>query len=145
MKAVIQRVNGASVTVDGKVVGQIGRGLLVLLGIKSGDTHKECGYIIKKILSMRIFEAHEKEFESSVVDQGLDILLVSQFTLYGDCSRGNRPSWHEAMPPAQAKTIYEAFAAELKTRYSQVQEGIFGADMQVALVNDGPVTIILES
>lgn len=145
MKAVIQRVTCARVSVNGTVVGQIGRGLLVFLGIKRDDTQKSQDHLVKKLLSMRIFPREEKDFDASVVDEGLEILLVSQFTLYGDCSRGNRPSWHDAMPPAEAKIAYQAFAAELKRQYPHIQEGVFGASMHVDLTNDGPVTIVLET
>ncbi len=144
MKAVIQRVNYASVTVKGHKVAQIDRGLLVFLGIKKGDTAKERDYVIKKLLNLRIFPDKDQSFDKTVLNEGFDILLVSQFTLYADCSKGNRPSFYNAMPPQEAKKAYEAFADELKRLYPQLQEGIFGAQMQIELINDGPVTILIE-
>lgn len=144
MKAVIQRVSSASVVVDGKIVAQIGRGLLVLLGIGRDDSQeKDYSYLINKILKLRVFPGDGGHFETSVIDVQGEILLVSQFTLYGDCTKGNRPSFCKAMAPAQAQQVYNAFAKDLKTAYSHVKEGVFGAYMQVSLVNDGPATFIV--
>ena len=145
MKAVIQKVNQASVTVDEKKVANIGRGLLVLLGINKDDTDKQRDYLIKKLLNLRIFPEGSAFFDKSVVDVGGEILLVSQFTLYGDCTKGNRPSFSKAMPPEQAKVAYDDFVKAIKKEYPKVQEGVFGAHMQVELINDGPVTIDIES
>jgi len=144
MKAVVQRVSSASVTVDGKKVAQIKQGLLVLLGIKKGNQSDSHNYLINKILNLRIFSDGDQHFEKSVVDVGGEILLVSQFTLYGDCTKGNRPSFYQAMPPQEAKQLYEVFAKDLKNAYPQVKEGVFGAMMQVSLVNEGPATFIVE-
>jgi len=144
MKVVIQRVSSASVTVDGKTVSTIGPGLLVLLGIAAQDADQpDNDYLINKILKLRVFPDGQQQFHKSVVDVGGEILLVSQFTLYGDCTKGNRPSFCKAMPPQEAKLRYNAFAKDLKKAYPRVQEGIFGANMQVSLVNVGPVTIIV--
>jgi len=145
MRAVVQRVSSASVTVDGEIVGKIGKGLLVLLGIKKDDTDTQQEKIIKKILNLRVFFDGQKEFDKSVVAVGGEILLVSQFTLYGDCTKGNRPSFFGAMSPQEASIVYKEFAKSLRQQYPKVQEGVFGAYMQVALVNDGPATILLES
>ena len=147
MRAVVQRVSSASVTVDGEIISQIGAGLLVLLGIHKDDTEKEREYIIKKIVNLRIFpdSADMHNINKSIKDTDGEILLVSQFTLYGDCKKGNRPSFIAAMPPEKAKSFYEDFAKELKHIYPKTKEGMFGAYMHVALVNDGPVTILLNS
>ena len=145
MRAVIQRVTSAAVSVDGKTVSQIGNGLLVLLGIGRDDTDKDRDYLIKKIIKLRIFPDEQRSFDKSVVAVGGEILLVSQFTLYGDCSKGNRPSFYQAMPPQKAQVAYDDFAKSLKGEYPNVQEGVFGAHMQISLMNDGPVTIVLDS
>jgi len=145
MRALVQRVSEASVSVDNAVVSHIQGGLLVLLGIKSDDTQKDQDYIIKKILNLRIFSDQKNMMNKSVVDVSGEILLVSQFTLYGDCSKGNRPSFAKAMKPEQAKILYDDFARNVKQQYGKVREGIFAAHMQVSLVNDGPVTILIDS
>ena len=145
MRVVIQRVNSASVDVDGKLVSSISKGLLVLVGIRSGDMDSDIDYIIKKILNIRIFESQKSFMDKCVQDLGLEILCVSQFTLYGNCNKGNRPSFDKAMSPKEAKLFYDKFLEKLKQNYSKVSDGIFGAYMQVSLVNDGPVTIILDS
>lgn len=145
MKSVVQRVNSASVTVDGKLISQIDKGLLALVGLYIKDTEKDIDFMIKKILNLRIFPGDAKPINKSVLDLNLEILLVSQFTLYGDCTEGNRPSFIEAMPPEKAKIFYEFFIEKFKRNYPKIKEGIFGADMQVSLINDGPVTILLES
>jgi len=145
MRALVQRVSEASVSVDNAVVSHIQGGLLVLLGIKSDDTQKDQDYIIKKILNLRIFSDQKNMMNKSVVDVSGEILLVSQFTLYGDCSKGNRPSFAKAMKPEQAKILYDDFARNVKQQYDKVREGVFAAHMQVSLVNDGPVTILIDS
>ena len=144
MRAVIQRVNEASVTVDGKFISKIDKGFLVLVGIKTNDTLDQCDHLINKILNLRIFEDENLKMNKSISDLNLEILLVSQFTLYADCKKGNRPSFINAMPPAQAKEFYQKFIDQFKQKYPKVKNGIFGAYMKVSLINDGPVTIILD-
>jgi len=145
MRALVQRVVSASVTVDNKLISEIGSGLLVFLGIKADDTQSDRDYLIKKILNLRIFSDQEDKMNKSIVDISGEMLLVSQFTLYGDCAKGNRPSFAKAMKPEQAKQCYDDFVQTLKQQYHAVKEGVFAAHMQVALVNDGPVTILIES
>ena len=145
MRVVIQRVNEASVTVEGKLISKIDKGLLVLVGIKSNDTLDQCNYLINKILNLRIFEDENLKMNKSASDFNLEILLVSQFTLYADCKKGNRPSFITAMSPAQAKEFYQKFVNQFKQKYPKVKDGVFGAYMKVNLINDGPVTIILNS
>jgi len=146
MKAVVQRVSRASVRIDGQTVGEIGRGLLVLLGIGKGDTTADTEWMIKKLLALRIFPDDAKNMNRSVTDIGGGILVVSQFTLYGDARKGTRPSFSEAMPPADAEQFYNDFMAKLRVATTlQVAEGEFAAMMDVELVNDGPVTIVLDS
>lgn len=144
MKALIQRVTSASVTIDSQIVGEIKKGLLVLLGVGKGDSVREVKYLTDKILGLRIFEDENNKMNLSVMDIGGEILLVSQFTLYGDARKGKRPSFTDAAPPNEAEALYEAMKQEMRSQIN-VECGEFGADMQVALVNDGPVTIILES
>ena len=145
MRAVIQRVNSASVEVEGKLISKIEKGLLVLVGIHKEDTQKDAGYIIRKILNLRVFESEKSFMDKSVQDLELEILLVSQFTLYADLRKGNRPSFDKAMPPAQAKIFYENFVEKFRENYPKTKDGVFGAYMQVSLVNDGPLTIILDN
>jgi D-aminoacyl-tRNA deacylase len=146
MKAVVQRVSRACVRVDGQVVGEIGHGLLVLLGIGKMDTTRDAEWIINKLLALRVFPDDAKNMNRSVTDIGGGILVVSQFTLYGDVQRGTRPSFSDAMPPADAENFYNEFMAKLHAATSlTVAEGKFAAMMDVELVNDGPVTIILDS
>ena len=145
MIAVIQRVSQASVSVDEKIVASIDTGYLVLVGINSGDTERDREYIVKKLLNIRLFPSEAKNIDKSIKDINGQLLLVSQFTLYANCTKGNRPSFTDAMPPDQAKFFYEDFVAECKKQYSRVQSGVFGAMMEVSLVNDGPVTIIIDS
>jgi len=145
MRALAQRVFQASVIVDGTLVSHIGVGLLVFLGIKFDDTSDDTNYIIRKLLNLRVFPDNNCNMNKSVVDVGGEILLVSQFTLYGDCRKGNRPSFAKAMPPEKAKEFYANFLDRLKSEYKYVKDGIFGADMKVSLVNDGPVTIFIDS
>jgi len=146
MKAVVQRVSRASVSVDGQVIGQIGRGLLVLLGIGKNDTPADADWMINKLLNLRIFPEETKNMNRSVTDIGGEILVVSQFTLYGDTHKGMRPGFSDAMPPAEAERFYNEFMSKLRaaTRL-KVAEGKFAAMMDVELVNDGPVTIMLDS
>ncbi|MFU8815971.1 MAG: D-aminoacyl-tRNA deacylase [Pseudomonadales bacterium] len=144
MKALLQRVTRASVTVAGERIAVIDTGLLVLLGVEPGDEADTADWLAAKTLALRIFADAEKPMNRSVADVGGDILVVSQFTLAADTSRGNRPGFSSAAPPDQAELLYEAFVAALQRRYPKVATGRFGADMQVALVNDGPVTFLLQ-
>ena len=145
MKAVIQRVTRASVTVDGEVTGEIGKGFLVLLGVMDGDTEAEMKLLAKKVAEIRIFEDENGKMNLSVKDVGGEVLLVSQFTLYGDASHGNRPSFTLAARPEIAEPLYEYTLKELRSYGITVKKGVFGADMQIAQHNDGPVTMLLES
>lgn len=146
MKAVIQRVSEASVAVDGVVVGQIRRGLLVLLGIGRTDTPDDADWMINKLLALRIFPDEANKMNRCVTDIAGELLIVSQFTLYGDVHKGTRPSFTDAMPPGEAEKFYEAFMTKLRAATKlKVAAGQFAATMVVQLVNDGPVTIILES
>lgn len=146
MKAVIQRVREASVTVDGRVVGQIGSGLAVLLGVVQGDTQVQADILAKKIVEMRIFTDERDKMNRSLLDIKGQALVVSQFTLAADCSHGRRPSFTQAARPEQARMLYEYFVGCVQQRCGQpVETGVFGADMAFALVNDGPVTICLDT
>lgn len=145
MRAVIQRVLRASVTVDGAIVGQIERGLLVLLGVHQTDTATQGRWLADKVAGLRIFQDADGKMNVSVQDAGGGILVVSQFTLYGDCQKGRRPSFIDAAQPEIAEPLYEQFANNLRALGIPVATGEFGADMQVELVNDGPVTIIIDS
>ncbi len=145
MKAVIQRVLSASVEVDGKTVGSTGKGILVLLGVEKGDGEKDADWMAEKIAGLRIFEDSEGKMNLSVQDMGGGILAVSQFTLAGNCSKGRRPSFDTAAPPEEANGLYEYFLGRLRQTGIPVETGIFQANMRVSLVNDGPVTFILES
>jgi D-tyrosyl-tRNA(Tyr) deacylase len=145
MRAVVQRVSRASVRVDGKTVGEIGKGLLVLLGIATGDTQQSADYIVEKIATMRIFPDSEDKMNLSVADASSSVLAISQFTLFGDVRRGRRPSFMAAARPEEAEPLYQHFLAALRLRGLRVENGIFGAMMEVELVNDGPVTILLDS
>lgn len=145
MRAVIQRVTRAEVKVDGESVGKIGSGLLVLLGAGADDTEADCEKLADKIVKLRIFSDENDKTNLSVNDVHGDILAVSQFTLYADCSHGNRPSFINAGEPKRAEQLYEYFKAQLAAKLEgNVQTGIFGADMKVDLLNDGPFTIIME-
>ena len=145
MKIVVQRVKNASVEVEGKTVGEIEKGFLVLLGVTHSDTKKEADYLAKKLCKLRVFTDENDKMNLSLKDVGGKLLIVSQFTLYADCSGGNRPSFIEAARPEQAEELYEYFCKECKEKYDiNVEKGIFGADMKVNLLNDGPVTIIIE-
>ena len=145
MKVVIQRVTEASVTVDGTVVGKINKGFLILVGIARGDSENEVRILAEKISKMRIFEDENGKMNLSLADVGGEVLAVSQFTLYADCRRGNRPDYLNAAPPAEANALYEFFVSEMKGKGFVVEKGVFGADMKVSLLNDGPVTIVLDS
>ena len=144
MKALLQRVERASVRVAGVVRGEIGPGLLVLLGVASGDGDTEAERLAGKVARLRIFENDDGRFDRSLLDTGGAALVVSQFTLLGDTRKGNRPSFTDAAPPEQAEPLYERFCGELRTLGVHVETGVFGARMDVELVNDGPVTIILD-
>ncbi len=144
MKIVVQRVKHASVKVDNKIVGKINEGFLVLLGVTHGDTKQEADYLVKKLCNLRIFEDENEKMNLSLKDVGGELLIVSQFTLYADCSGGNRPSFIESAKPDMANELYEYFVSECKKQIQKVETGIFGAHMEVDLLNNGPVTIIIE-
>ncbi len=144
MKAVIQRVKRTSLSVEGKLISQIPFGLAVYLGVKSGDGEELCAQMAGKILRLRIFEDENGKMNRSVADVGGEVLLISQFTLYGDASHGNRPSFILAERPERAERLYESVAAELAALGIPVKKGVFGADMKIEQFNDGPVTIIYE-
>lgn len=145
MRAVVQRVREASVTVDGRVVGACGAGLAVLLGIAAGDTEEDARRLAGKVARLRIFENEEGRFDRSLVDVAGEALAISQFTLIADTRKGNRPSFTAAAEPAEAEPLYERFCEALAAEGIRVARGVFGARMQVSLVNDGPVTIVLET
>lgn len=145
MRAVIQRVTEARVRVDKQIVGEIETGLLVLLGIGQGDTETDVHYLAEKVANLRIFEDKQGKMNLSATQIGGAILAISQFTLYGDCRKGRRPGFSDAAPPEEATRLYEQFVASLKGQGLGVATGIFQADMAVELVNDGPVTILLDS
>ncbi len=144
MKIVIQRVKNAKVEVENQVVGKIGKGFLVLVGVTHNDTKEQASYLAKKLCNLRVFTDENDKMNLGLKDIEGELLIVSQFTLYADCLKGNRPSFIEAAKPEQAKQLYEYFCCECEKNNSKVEKGIFGADMQISLVNDGPVTIILE-
>ena len=145
MKAVIQRVTEARVEVGGETAGAIGRGILVLLGVEKGDTTQDADWLAEKIVSLRIFEDEAGKMNLSLPDMGGALLAVSQFTLAGNCAKGRRPSFDSAAPPGEANLLYEQFVAAVRRLHIPVATGIFQAMMQVSLVNDGPVTFILDS
>lgn len=145
MRAVIQRVKRASVTIDGKETASIGQGFLVLLGVHETDTEQEAAYVAKKCCGLRIFEDEDGKMNRSVQDVGGEFLVVSNFTLYGDCKKGNRPSFTSAARPETAIPLYEQFVSCVREDGIPCQTGVFGADMQVELLNDGPVTVMVES
>ncbi len=144
MRAVIQRVAEARVTVGGKIVGQIGPGLCILLGVSKEDSEANANALADKIKNLRIFADEQGKMNRSLLDTAGEVLVVSQFTLYGDCRKGNRPSFTDAAPPAEAERLYEYFSARLRDAGINVANGQFQAHMRVALVNDGPVTLVLE-
>lgn len=145
MRAVIQRVSRARVTVEGEITGEIGRGILILLGVSREDSEKDSLYLLEKTLNLRIFEDAEEKMNLSLLDIQGELLVVSQFTLYGDARKGRRPSFIEAAAPTEANRLYEFFVAEARKQISKVETGRFQAMMEVELVNDGPVTILLDS
>ncbi|HSQ90354.1 D-aminoacyl-tRNA deacylase [Romboutsia sp.] len=145
MRAVVQRVSSSKVTVDDRITGEISKGLLVLLGVTHEDTSKDVDYMIDKILNLRIFEDENEKMNLSLKDVGGELLVVSQFTLYGDCRKGKRPSFSNAARPDLATKLYEEFVEKAKSQDVVVGTGEFGAHMMVDLTNDGPVTILLES
>ncbi|HEX8776122.1 MAG TPA: D-aminoacyl-tRNA deacylase [Pyrinomonadaceae bacterium] len=145
MRAVLQRVTRASVRVEGETVGEISHGLVVLLGIAHDDAGQDIRYLVEKIASLRIFEDAEGRMNLSLTDVGGALLVVSQFTLYGDARRGRRPSWSDAAQPEVAEPLYEAFVKEARERVGRVATGSFRCMMEVELVGDGPVTILLDS
>ena len=145
MRAVIQRVKSASVAVDGRVTGEIGKGLLVLLGVGQGDGEKDLAYMAAKLPDLRIFEDASGKFNLSLREVGGQMLVVSQFTLYGDCRKGRRPSFTDAAEPAEARRLYEQLVLRLREQGTPVETGEFRARMEVHLINDGPVTILLDS
>ena len=145
MRAVIQRVTRASVTVDDRVVGEIGNGLVVLLGVSTDDTQEDADYLAQKIIALRIFDDADGKMNVSLKDSGGALLVVSQFTLYGDVRRGLRPSWSDAAPPEIAEPLYEYFVKKSRELVEQVETGSFRKMMLVELINDGPVTLMLDS
>lgn len=145
MKIVVQRVKSANVEVDGNIVGKIDKGFLVLLGVTHNDTKENADYLVKKLCKLRVFTDENGKINLDLKKVNGKLLIVSQFTLYANCSDGNRPSFTEAAKPKQAEELYEYFCNKCKEEYGiEVEKGIFGADMKVSLLNDGPVTIIIE-
>lgn len=146
MRVIVQRTSGAEVRIDGEVVGKIGRGFMLLVGITYGDTQSEADYLAKKVAQMRVFEDAEGKMNLGLKDVDGEVLSISQFTLYADCRKGNRPSFINAARPDTAEPLYQYFNKVLREQYGlKVETGRFGADMKVDFVNDGPVTIILDS
>lgn len=145
MRALVQRVRHAKVEVDGQVVGEIGPGLLVFLGVAQGDSAADAEFLAKKVTELRIFPDEEGRLDRGLIDTGGALLAVSQFTLYGDCRKGRRPSFTKAAGPDEARALYEAFVAAARVTGVPVETGVFQAMMQVSLQNDGPVTLIVES
>ncbi|MCM8524903.1 MAG: D-aminoacyl-tRNA deacylase [Lentisphaeraceae bacterium] len=145
MRALIQRVTHGSVTINGEVAGQIDSGLVVLLGVKTDDSEKDAEYLIDKICDLRIFSDSDGKFNDSLLDVNGEALIISQFTLYADTRKGRRPGFTESARPEVAIPLYESFIAGMKAKGLSVQTGHFGADMKVSLLNDGPVTILLDS
>jgi D-tyrosyl-tRNA(Tyr) deacylase len=145
MRAVIQRVSRAQVRVDGKTSGEIGPGLLILLGVGQGDTSREADYLLDKIINLRIFEDAGGKMNLSLLETGRQLMVISQFTLYADCRKGRRPSFTDAGPPAEAQKLYDYFVGSARQRGLQVATGVFQALMEVELINSGPVTILLDS
>jgi D-aminoacyl-tRNA deacylase len=144
VRAVVQRVSGAQVVVDGEIVGEIGRGLCVLLGVSREDGEEEAERLAGRVARLRIFENEEGRFDCSLLDIGGPALVASQFTLIADTAKGNRPSFTDAAPPEQAEPLYQAFCSALRALGVPVETGVFGARMAVELVNDGPVTLVLD-
>ncbi|MBN1759704.1 MAG: D-tyrosyl-tRNA(Tyr) deacylase [Chitinispirillaceae bacterium] len=144
MKIVLQRVSEASVTIDGSIVGSIGRGVLLFVGVQTGDSQNKADFLADKCAELRIFPDDEGKMNRSLIDIGGEALVVSQFTLLGDCSKGRRPSFIHAAPPEAGNALYRYFIDRLAMKVNKVETGIFGAMMQVYLINDGPVTMLLE-
>ncbi len=145
MRAVVQRVKNSSVEVEGAVAGRIGPGLLVFLGIRKDDKQRDMDWMVDKIINLRIFEAVEGKLDRSLLDVKGELLLVSQFTLYGDCAKGRRPSFSDAMDAVKAREYFETFVRKAREKVEKVETGIFQATMEVTIVNDGPVTLIIDS
>ena len=145
MRAVVQRVTSSKVTVNGEVVGSIKKGFTVLLGISKDDGEEDIKYIKDKIINLRVFQDENDKMNLSLRDVGGELLIISQFTLYGDCRKGRRPNFMEALGGSEAEILYNKFLEEIKKEGIKVETGIFGADMKVSIENDGPVTLILES
>ena len=145
MRVILQRVKEAKVTVEGKVVGQIKRGLVLLVGAKTGDTEEHVRYLVDKCVNLRIFEDDEQKMNLSTLDVQAEILVVSQFTLYGDTRKGRRPSFTEALEPQEAEKLYQKFIDQIKATGLKTESGVFGAKMLVEISNWGPVTFILEN
>jgi len=145
MRAVIQRVKSSSVTVSGELIGKIGKGLLVLLGVSSSDKNDDAKYLADKIANLRIFEDEDHKLNRSLIDMEGEMLVVSQFTLLGDCKKGRRPSFVKAAPPELANELYEQFVKHVRQKGITVKTGRFQTMMEVSLINDGPVTLIVES
>ena len=144
MKVLIQRVKNSSVKINNEIYSSISAGLLIFLGVEKNDTQNEALWLVDKILKLRIFEDENEKMNLSVTDIKGEILVVSQFTLAGSCKKGTRPSFDNAMPPKEAETLYEFFVSEMKKSGLNVQTGVFGAMMDVSLINDGPITFMLE-
>lgn len=144
MRILVQRSKNSNVTVDGKIVGSISNGLVLLVGFKENDTIEDINYLVKKVINLRIFDDENGVMNNSILQNGGDILSISQFTLYADTNKGNRPSYINAMKNTKATKMYDLFNEELN-KYVHVETGVFGADMQVNINNDGPITILLES
>jgi len=145
MRAVIQRVRNASVEIKGNTVGKIGQGLLVFLGIGREDTIQDIQWMVEKVINLRIFEKENGKFNHSLLDVDGELLVVSQFTLYGDCSKGRRPSFTDAMEANEAKKLFDLFVEKAKARIGKVESGLFQSFMDVSLINEGPVTLIIDS
>ena len=145
MRGVVQRVSRARVTVDGEITGEIGKGILLLLGVADSDSEQDSAYLLEKVLNLRIFEDDEGKMNLSLLDIGGELLVVSQFTLYGDTRKGRRPSFINAAPPEKANAFYEYFVSEARKQVSKVAMGRFQAMMDVELTNAGPVTVLIDS
>lgn len=145
MRAVIQRVKEAKVKINQTIIGEIGEGMVILLGVANGDTEKDAQYLVEKITHLRIFAQEEKEFDRAITENAGEILVVPQFTLYADCSKGRRPDFTQAASMEKARFLYDYFLQKLKEKYGKVKTGEFGAKMLVEIHNDGPVTIILDT
>ncbi|SFA76973.1 D-aminoacyl-tRNA deacylase [Clostridium frigidicarnis] len=145
MRAIVQRVLSSSVTVDGEIVGKINKGFNVLLGIQKEDTEDDINYLVRKIVNLRVFNDENDKMNLSLNDVKGELLIVSQFTLYGDCRKGNRPNFMSALGGDEAKKLYECFVEECRKSGLKVETGVFAADMNVSIENDGPVTLLLES